>query len=90
MTMTGRSKPKVSDTPGVGQYNATQPRPTSAAVRIGSSKARDDIFNLKEKEDQPGPGNYASPDPKPKQCAVIGGRTALKPSTNVPGPGQYS
>ena len=58
-------------------------------MRIGTSKAREDPFNLKEKEEQPGPGDYQSPEPRPKG-AVISGKNELKPSTNVPGPGAYN
>lgn len=64
----GKPKSKVAQTPGVGQYNTDQEntRPHTATVRIGTSKARDDVFGLKEKGDMPGPGDYLSPEPKMK------------------------
>lgn len=58
-------------------------------MRIGTGKARDDVFGLKEKEEMPGPGDYASPEPKMKQAAFISGKAGSK-AKEGPGPGAYS
>lgn len=78
----------MSDTPGVGSYQQMQ-RPTSANVRIGTGKARGDVFGLEGKNEMPGPGDYQSPDPRPKNVATMQGKHEEKMNT-LPGPGQYN
>lgn len=70
MTITGRYKEKMNETPGVGAYQQSQ-RPTSANVRIGTGKARGDVFGLEGKNEMPGPGDYQSPEPRAKNVAII-------------------
>ena len=54
-------------------------------MRIGTGKARDDVFNLKEKSEMPGPGEYLSPEPRSKGV-IISGKQEEKIKSG-PGPG---
>ena len=58
-------------------------------MRIGTAKARGDVFNLDGKDEMPGPGDYQSPEPRPKNVAVIQGKREEKLNSG-PGPGQYN
>lgn len=89
--MGSKYKPERNDNPGPGQYEQALNdigNHQATNVRIGTQKARNDLFGTDHAASQPGPGSYQSPEKKSKGF-VIGAKQEQK-IEDTPGPGNYN